>query len=217
MFVGGLAIGGERFEVGAKRIPDAASHRAGRDFGWGGFTLAQRFFQSGDCNVDPNGTAVAENIGDRLRHAEDRDRDPFDVMHLDSVAEKLVGEPDDAQRRIVDLGLPFFRTDGDPHPSWHLVGDTVEGECRDEADDALGHPLGGFGEAVIALGGGVRELIEPAAELGDDALPFESGDGRGGDAGPADFGQAGDAALAQKRSELIPLGAGLGDTVPRVT
>ena len=131
-------------------------------------------------------------------------------MRLDPVAEKLVGKADNAQRRVVDLGLPFFRTDSDPDPTWHLVGDTVEGEGRDEADDALGHALGGFGKAMIAVRGGVRELIEPAAELGDEALPFQPGDGGGGDAGPADFGQAGDTALAQEVGELFPLGAGLG-------
>ena len=207
MFVGGLAIGGERFEVGAKRVPDAAPHRACRDFGWSGFALAQRLLQRGDGDVDPNGTAVAESVGDRLRDAEDRDRDPLDVMRLDAVAKKLIGEPDDAQWRIVDLGLPVLRTDSDPYPSRHLVGDTVESEGRDEADYALGHPLGGLGKAMITLRGGVRELIEPAAELGDKTLPFQPGDGGGGDAGPADFGQAGNALLAQKRRELFPLGA----------
>ena len=197
MFVGGLAIGGERFEVGTKRVPDAASHSACRDFGWGGFALAQRFLQGGDCDVDPNGAAVAEDIGDGLRHAEDRDRDPLDVVRLNAVAKKLVGKADNAQRRIVDLGLPVFRTDRDPHPTRHLIGDTVEGEGRDEADYALGHALGGLGKGMIAIGGGVRELIESAAELGDEALPFQSGDGGGGDAGPADFGEAGNTALAQ--------------------
>ncbi len=86
----------------------------------------------------------------------------------------------------------------------------MESECRDQKDDALGHPLGGLGKAVIAVGGGVRELIVTAAEPGDDALPFQPGNGGGGDTGPADFGQAGDAMLAQKRGELFPLGAGLG-------
>ncbi len=171
--------------------------------------MAQRLLQSGDGDIDPNGTAVAEDIGDRLRSAEDRDRDPFDVMHLDAIAQKFVGKADDAQRRMVDLGLPVLRTDGNPYPSRHLVSDTVKGEGRDEADDALGHPFGRLGEAMIALGGGVCELIEPAAELGDEALPFKSGDGGGGYADLPDFRQAGDTVLAQKRSEVFPLGAGL--------
>lgn len=34
--------------------------------------------------------------------------------------------------------------------------------------------------------------------------------GGGGDAGSADFGQAGDITLAQKGDELFPLGGGLG-------
>jgi hypothetical protein len=49
---------------------------------------------------------------------------------------------------------------------------------------------------MIAVGGGVRELIESTTELGDEALPFQPGDGGRSDASPADFGQAGDAALA---------------------
>ena len=61
----------------------------------------------------------------------------------------------------------------------------------------------------ITVGGGVCELIEPAAEPGDGALPLESGDSSCCDAGPADFGEAGNTVLAQKRSELLPLGARL--------
>jgi hypothetical protein len=53
---------------------------------------------------------------------------------------------------------------------------------------------------MIALRGGVRELMESAAELGDEALPLQPGDGGRSDAGPADFGQAGNAALTQKRA-----------------
>jgi len=85
----------------------------------------------------------------------------------------------------------------------------MEGKGRNEADYAFGHPLGGLGKAMIALRGGVRELIESAAELGDEALPLQPGDGGRSDAGPADFGQAGNAALTQKRGELLPLGSGL--------
>lgn len=114
---------------------------------------------------------MAERVGDCLRHAEDRDRDTFDLMRLDPVTQKPVGEADDAQGRIIDLGFPVLRTDGDPHPSRHLVGDTVESEGRDETDDALGYPLGCLGKAMIAFGGGIRELIESAAELGDEAFP----------------------------------------------
>lgn len=207
MFVGGLAIRGERFEVGAKRVPGAASHGACRDFRWSGFTLAQRLFQRGDCDIRTNGTAVAKSVGDRLRHAEDRNRDAFYVVRLDPVAEKLVSETDDAHWGVVDLGLPVLRTDRDPDPVWHLVGDTVEGEGRDEADDALGHTLCGLGKASIAVRGGVGELIESAAEPGHEALPFQPGNSGCGDAGPADFYQAGDAALAQEGYELFPLGA----------
>jgi hypothetical protein len=95
-----LVTRGEGFKIGPKRIPDAASHRACRDFRWSGFTLAQRLFQRGDCDIRPNGTAVAKSVGDRLCDAEDRDRDAFDVVRLDLVAEKLIGEANDAQRRV---------------------------------------------------------------------------------------------------------------------
>jgi hypothetical protein len=63
---------------------------------------------------------------------------------------------------------------------------------------------------MITVRGGVCELIEPAAEPGHGALPLESGDRSCCDAGPADFGEAGNTVLAQKRSELFPLGARLG-------
>src|SRR3546814_6082503 len=107
---------------------------------------------------------MAKDIGDGLRYAVDWDRDAFNVVCLGAVAEKLVGEADDTQRRIVDLRLPVLRADRDPHPSRHLVSDAVEGEGRDEADDTLGHALGSLGEGVIAVGGGVSKLIESAAK-----------------------------------------------------
>src|SRR3546814_13543431 len=106
MFAGGLAIGGERFEIGPKRFPDAASYRACRDFGWCGLALAQRLLERRHGDIDPNGTAMAKDIGDGLRYAVDWDRDAFNVVCLGAVAEKLVGEADDTQRRIVDLRLP---------------------------------------------------------------------------------------------------------------
>src|SRR3546814_8982287 len=65
MFAGGLAIGGERFEIGPKRVPDAASYRACRDFGWCGLALAQRLLERRHGDIDPNGTAMAKDIGDR--------------------------------------------------------------------------------------------------------------------------------------------------------
>ena len=138
---------------------------------------------------------MAEDIGDGFRRAEDWNRDAFDVVSLDAVAKKLVGKADNAQWRIVDFGFPILRTDGYPYPPRHLVGDTVESQGRDEADYTLGHALGGFGQAVSTLRGSVRELIKSAAELGDEALPFQSGDGGRSNAGAANFGQAGDAML----------------------
>src|SRR3546814_3885770 len=119
---------------------------------------------------------MAKDIGDGLRYAVDWDRDAFNVVCLGAVAEKLVGEADDTQRRIVDLRLPVLRADRDPHPSRHLVSDAVEGEGRDEADDTLGHALGSLGEGVIAVGGGVSKLIESAAKPGDEAIPPQTGD-----------------------------------------
>jgi hypothetical protein len=49
----------------------------------------------------------------------------------------------------------------------------------------------------IAVGGGVRELIESTPELSDEALTLHPGDGGRSDARPADFGWAGDDALAE--------------------
>lgn len=53
----------------------------------------------------------------------------------------------------------------------------MEGKGRDQADDALGNPLGGLGKTVMTLRGGVRELIKSATEPGNDTLPFQPGDG----------------------------------------
>src|SRR3546814_3797222 len=78
---------------------------------------------------------MAKDIGDGLRYAVDWDRDAFNVVCLGAVAEKLVGEADDTQRRIVDLRLPVLRADRDPHPSRHLVSDAVEGGSEEHTSE----------------------------------------------------------------------------------
>ena len=52
----------------------------------------------------------------------------------------------------------------------------MESASRDEADHSSGDSLGGLGKAVIALGDGLRWLIEAAPKLGDDAFLIKSGD-----------------------------------------
>src|SRR3546814_17846893 len=92
---------------------------------------------------------MAKDIGDGLRYAVDWDRDALNVVCLGAVAETLVGEADDTQRRIVALRLPVLRADRDPHPSRHLARDAVEGKGRDEADETLGHARGCLAEGVM--------------------------------------------------------------------
>lgn len=111
---------------------------------------------------------------------------------------------------IVDLWLPIFGANGNLDLSRHLVGDAVKRERRDEADDSLGYSLCRFGQAVIALDNGVRELVEPAAEPGDEAGPLQPGDRGGRDARLPDLGQPGHAMFSQECDQPFALRAGLG-------
>lgn len=92
--------------------------------------LARRLLEGGDRGVGPDRATMAKDICNGFRRPENQDRNAFDLVGRRSVAEELVGEPDNAQRRRVDLGLPVFGADGDPNPARQLIRDAVDGECR---------------------------------------------------------------------------------------
>ena len=77
-----------------------------------------------------------------------------------------------------------------------------------ETDHAFGHPFGRFGQAVVAIGGGAGELINSASQADDQPLPFQAGNGGGGDAGATDFGQSRNAVPLEVSRQVLALGAG---------
>jgi hypothetical protein len=150
---------------------------------------------------------MSERVGDSLGDPEDGDRDAFDFVRLDAILKKPGGESDNAEGRIADLGLPILETNRDPDAARHLIGNAVEGEGGDKADDAPWDSLGCFSEGVVRFHGGIRELVEAAAEPRHNALLFETGHGRSCDAGPSNLGEARDSVLPQKVLEALSLGS----------
>jgi hypothetical protein len=57
---------------------------------------------------------VAKDVDDRFRRSKDRDRHALDIVGVATVMEKLVSEPHNAKRGMIDLELPVLRPDGRP-------------------------------------------------------------------------------------------------------
>src|SRR3546814_14846222 len=66
----------------------------------------------------------------------------------------------------------------------------MKGECRNEADHALGETLGRLGKAMVSIELRIRKLIEPARQADDLAILFHAADGCGGHAGGPEFCKA---------------------------
>jgi hypothetical protein len=88
-----------------------------------------------------------------------------------------------------------------------LVRDLVEGERRDEADHALRITLRRLGEAVVRIEIGVWELVEPARQANDLAIPLHAADRRCRDAGTRELRKAHDAVRSKEVSGHLALGS----------
>lgn len=71
-------------------------------------------------------------------------------------------EPDHADGRIGDFRGPVLGTDREPDLAWELVGETMEGKCRQEADYSLRGAFCDFTEVHMKVCLRVRSLIEAA-------------------------------------------------------
>src|SRR3546814_5844872 len=85
----------------------------------------------------------------------------------------------------------------------------MKGECRNEADHALGETLGRLGKAMVSIELRIRKLIEPARQADDLAILFHAADGCGGHAGGPEFCKAQNPARREEIAGYFALGPGL--------
>ncbi len=133
---------------------------------------------------------VAEQIDDRLRDIIDAYRHALDAVFFNTFVEHLAAEAHDLKRRLGDGGPAIFRTDRHPYAARNGVGEFVKSERRDQAHDAPWHELGGFGKSMVGVPAGIRELIESAAGLKDQALLAHARKRRRRDPFPGEFRKA---------------------------
>src|SRR3546814_12231713 len=76
----------------------------------------------------------------------------------------FLGETDDPRRWIGWDRRPVARSDRDPDPARHLIGQAVESERRDHGYHALGDALGDLGERLVCVAVALRILVERSEE-----------------------------------------------------
>src|SRR3546814_3193121 len=76
----------------------------------------------------------------------------------------FLGETDDPRRWIGWDRRPVARSDRDPDPARHLIGQAVESERRDHGYHALGDALGDLGERLVCVDVASRILVEARSE-----------------------------------------------------
>src|SRR6267142_1154796 len=110
-----------------------------------------------------------EGVGDRLLGAVDANRNAVDLVNLDARAESSPGELEDSDRWVVDPGRALLSAlDRDIHFVRHLGRELVEGERRDEADDACRDPRRHGHEIGASQRRQVPQPEETPAQLLDD-------------------------------------------------
>ena len=70
--------------------------------------------------------------------------------------------PSASARVPSSAGRQALRPTGDPDLRWHLVGEAVERQRRDQANDALRHHPGRFGQGLLRVERGIGKLLEPS-------------------------------------------------------
>src|SRR3546814_21022259 len=80
------------------------------------------------------------------------------------------GETDDPRRWRGWDRRPVARSDRDPDPARHLIGQAVESERRDHGYHALGYALGDLGERLVCVDVASRILVEAAADPDEFAI-----------------------------------------------
>ena len=121
---------------------------------------------------------------------------------------------------MLDPWPPLLGTDRKPDPGWDAVGEVVEGERGEEANDAPWHQLGCLSE-VVGVQGRVGELVKAAGKTHHRALAFKAGNSSRGDPDSAKLPKTHHAVFGEQRKGAVPLPAfnadcqGFNDTIPR--
>src|SRR3546814_4708687 len=94
----------------------------------------------------------------------------FNHMGFDAVGKQAIRETQHTDRHVTRLRRPVVPAGCHPHLLGKLIREAMKGECRNEADHALGETLGRLGKAMVSIELRIRKLIEPARQADDLAI-----------------------------------------------
>ena len=174
-----LAIGGQRLQIGPNDRADRPSLSLLGDLARRRPALAQRLLQAFDCHGQANLIPIPEAIGDRLCDAEDLHGDPVDSVGLNLFGQQTICETYQPNGRAFGSRGPVLLTHGEPNFPWQLIGQPVERQGGNEANDALGNPFCGLCQTVVNVEGCIRKLIKSSREPMHLAVPFHAAHGGG--------------------------------------
>src|SRR3546814_19974232 len=93
---------------------------------------------------------MAEAVRNGLRHAEHLYRYSFNHKGFDAVGKQVIRETQHTDRHVTRLRRPVVPAGCPPHLLGKLIREAMNGECRKEADPALGETLGRSGKAWVS-------------------------------------------------------------------
>ena len=139
----------------------------------GGAACADAVPERLDGDVEADLATIFETIGDRLGRVGDGHFHLLDDMPFDARRQGLARGAHDAQRYRRILGCPFLMADQQPNLMGELRGELMEAKRGQQADNAMGHGPGSFGEAMGWGAVHIGKLVEAAAYAHEKALVLE--------------------------------------------
>jgi hypothetical protein len=99
--------------------------------------------------VQPDLVPVSETVCHGLRGRKYVDRDPFNVVFLNTIRQRPAGKTHDVERRVVQLRKAGFLSDGQPHFKRRLSCETVKAQSREQTHYPSGNAFGRLGKAMV--------------------------------------------------------------------
>lgn len=158
---------------------------------------SQRLLQTFYCDWKADQSLVTEEIDYGSHDTEHLHVYPLDGDVLDVGGKQGIGQPEEPDSRRVEFWRPVLLADSEPDSPRVLVGQTMEGKCRDEANNGLGNSLGRFGERVLLLDRGIGELVKASCQSKDPTFGGHPAERGGGHTLRAELGSAHHSAATQ--------------------
>lgn len=175
---------------------------------WRRLALAERFLQAFDRHRQANLVPISEAIGDRLCDAENLHGHPLDRVGFNPLRQETICETYQPNGRAFGSRGPVLLAHGEPNLPRQLIGQPVERQGGNEANDALGNPFGGLCQTVVNVERCIRKLIKSSREPKHLAVAFHAAHGGGCYACLAQLCQARNAARGQHGMGNLALGHG---------